>query len=55
MKQQNKCVDLDEEIRQVQEEILNQKKLMNGKTPQERHQKLLKEIKALEFRLDKSN
>ena len=28
---------------------------MNGKTPQEKHQKLLKEIKNLEFRLDKSN
>ena len=28
---------------------------MNGATPQEKHQKLLKEIKNLEFRLDKSN
>lgn len=28
---------------------------MNGATPQEKHQKLLKEIKQLEFRLDKSN
>ena len=47
--------DLDLEIKKVQEEILAQKKLMNGATPQEKHQKLLKEIKNLEFRLDKSN
>ena len=66
MKQSGKCVsipssvtslqnDLDLEIKRVQEEILAQKKLMNGATPQEKHQKLLKEIKNLEFRLDKSN
>ena len=47
--------DLDDEIAKVQEEIINQKKKMNGSTPQEKHQKLLKEIKNLEFRLDKSN
>ena len=29
--------------------------MMKGVTPQEKHQKLLKEIKNLEFRLDKSN
>ena len=29
--------DLDLEIKRVQEEILNQKKLMNGATPQEKH------------------
>jgi hypothetical protein len=46
---------LDAEIKRVQDEILNQRKLMNGKTPQEKHQRLLKEIKNLEFRLDKSN
>ena len=55
MKQQTKSNDLDKEIKRVQDEILNQRKLMNGKTPQEKHQKLLKEIKNLEFRLDKSN
>jgi hypothetical protein len=33
MKQQSKSNSLDAEIKRVQEEILNQRKLMNGKTP----------------------
>ena len=47
--------DLDEEIRQVQQEIINQKKYFKGVTTYEKHQKLLKEIQNLEFKLDKSN
>jgi hypothetical protein len=34
---------------------LNERKNMNGITPQEKHSKLIKEIKNLENRLDKSN
>lgn len=55
IKATNKTNELDEEIRLVQAEILQQKKYLNGSTPQERHQRLLRDIKNLEFRLDKSN
>ena len=39
----------------MQEEILEQKKHLNGATPQERHMRLLKDIENLQFRLDKAN
>jgi len=46
---------VDEQIKKIQEEILREKKSMNGVTPQEKHAKLIKEIKSLENRLDKAN
>ena len=46
---------MDEQIKRIQDEILKEKKSMNGVTPQEKHAKLIKEIKALENRLDKAN
>lgn len=47
--------DVDEQIKKIQEDILKERKMMNGVTPQEKHAKLIKEIKNLENRLDKSN
>ena len=46
---------MDDQIKKIQEEILREKKSMNGVTPQEKHAKLIKEIKSLENRLDKAN
>lgn len=67
-KQNEKCVsilssynpfclqnEVDDQIKKIQEDILKERRNMNGITPQEKHAKLIKEIKNLENRLDKSN
>lgn len=35
---------MDDEIKQIQEEIMKEKERMNGITPQEKHSKLVKEV-----------
>jgi len=53
--EKEKSDKIDEQIAAVQKQIIEEKDKMKGVTPQEKHSKLVKEIKQYEHKLDKLN